>query len=284
MHRRLISAALVGALATTVLVPSIALAQSLRGSSSAVARAYERASDRGLYFYKTAGGVLGAAAKGRFVRLNGNAGYRTHSVTHPYVTATTRTFVERLGTQYRNACGQQLVVTSAIRPLTGQPANSSTRSVHPTGTAVDLRRPTGACLTWLRRTLLALEKRGVIDATEERSPPHFHVAVFTTAYERYLVAQGVRTAPARAVTVTTASTPDSSSSPRVALATVARVAPASSPSRGAAARSTRRYTVRPGDSYWSIAQRFDTSVTALQRANPASTTRILPGQKLVIPQ
>jgi hypothetical protein len=50
-------------------------------------------------------------------------------------------------------------------------------SVHPTGMAVDLRRPSGRCLTWLRRTLLAAERRGAIEATEERHPPHFHVAV-----------------------------------------------------------------------------------------------------------
>ena len=45
-------------------------------------------------------------------------------------------------------------------------ANSSKRSVHPTGMAIDLRRPTGKCLTWLRRTLVSLERSGVIEATE----------------------------------------------------------------------------------------------------------------------
>lgn len=61
------------------------------------------------------------------------------------------------------------------------------RSVHPTGMAVDLRKShVPACLHWLRSTLLSLEKAGVLEATEEFSPPHFHVAVFPTAYSRYV--------------------------------------------------------------------------------------------------
>jgi hypothetical protein len=44
--------------------------------------------------------------------------------------------------------------------------------------AVDFRRPQNpACLTWLRRSLVDLEAAGVVEATEERHPPHFHVAV-----------------------------------------------------------------------------------------------------------
>src|SRR5687767_7021403 len=194
MYRRLVSAALAGAAIACLAIPSAAAAQSLRGSRSTVERVYERASDNGLYFYRTSGGVKSAAEKGRFVRLGGNADYRLHNVSHPYATATTRTFVERLGAQYRAACGDQMVVTSAIRPLAKQPRNSSDWSVHPTGIAVDLRKPSGACLTWLRRTLLALEDKGVIDGTEERKPPHFHVVVFPAAYEKYLASLGTKPA------------------------------------------------------------------------------------------
>jgi LysM repeat protein len=50
--------------------------------------------------------------------------------------------------------------------------------VHPAGIAVDLRRPpAGPCLSWLRDTLLVLEANGEIEVTEERRPPHFHIAV-----------------------------------------------------------------------------------------------------------
>src|SRR5688572_11141820 len=61
MGRRTILAALTGAAAlTTLALPSIAEGQSLRGSRSTVARVYERAAERGLYFYKTSGGVKSA--------------------------------------------------------------------------------------------------------------------------------------------------------------------------------------------------------------------------------
>src|SRR5687768_5796581 len=268
MYRRLVPAALAGAAIACLAVPSATAAQSLRGSRSTVERVYARASDNGLYFYRTSGGVQSAAAKGRFVRLSGNADYRLHNVSHPYATATTRTFVERLGAQYREACGEPMVVTSAIRPLARQPRNSSDYSVHPTGIAVDLRKPSGRCLTWLRRTLLALEDRGVIDGTEERKPPHFHVVVFPAAYDAYLASLG-----AKSVTAAAKAAPRSSvAAPRIALATMARMP----------ARATQRYRVRKGDSLWSIAKRHDTTVDTLRKLNPSAAKKILPGQTLLI--
>ena len=42
------------------------------------------------------------------------------------------------------------------------------------------------------------------------------------------------------------------------------------------------YTVRPGDTLFSIAQRFGTSVTELVRLNKLTTTEIFPGQVLFI--
>jgi hypothetical protein len=106
------------------------------------------------------------------------------------VSPETRIFVQRLASQYRAGCGEKMVVTSAVRPATRQPANSTERSVHPTGMAIDLRLPRSAkCRRWLRTTLLELEKAGVLEATEEHSPAHFHVAVFPTAYSRYRAAR-----------------------------------------------------------------------------------------------
>ncbi len=276
MGHRLVRAALLGvAITTPIAVPSHAGAQSLRGSRSTVERVYERASDRGLHFYRTSGGVKSAAEQGHFVRLAGNADYRLNNVSHPYALATTRAFIERIAAQYRAGCGEQLVVTSAIRPTANQPRNSSDYSVHPTGIAVDLRKPTGKCLSWLRKTLLALEDRGVIDGTEERSPPHFHVVVFSAAYDAYLDSLGAR--PARAVTARTASAakaaPKSVAGQRVSLATVARM-PSASPAQ--------KYKVRKGDSLWSIARRHDTSVATIQKLNPSAARKILPGQTLVV--
>jgi hypothetical protein len=100
------------------------------------------------------------------------------NVKYPYVLPSTRAFIARLGRDYRAGCGEQLVVTGAVRPESYRLTNASDRSVHPTGMAIDLRRPSGRCLTWLRRALLNHERRGAIEATEERRPAHFHVAVF----------------------------------------------------------------------------------------------------------
>jgi hypothetical protein len=157
-----------------------ATAQSLRGSSASVARPFTYAEKRDLRFHRTVGGVRRAVRRGRVVRLSGSADYRLRGVSLPYVRPATRAFVLDLARRYHAACGERLVVTSAIRPSSAQPANASPRSVHPTGIAVDLRRPRGRCLTWLRRDLLAQERRGRIEATEERRPAHFHVAVYAT--------------------------------------------------------------------------------------------------------
>jgi len=267
MYRRQFPAALAGvAIVACFTVPSLAGAQSLRGSRSTLERVYERASDNGLHFYKTSGGVKTAAEKGRFVRLDGNADYRLNNVSYPYATATTRTFVERLGAQYHETCGEPMVVTSAVRPLAKQPRNSSDWSVHPTGIAVDLRKPTGSCLAWLRRTLLSLEDRGVIDGTEERRPPHFHVVVFPAAYDAYIESLGGKPATAKPAPRVSAA------ASRIALATVGRM-----PSR-----SMQKYRVRRGDSLWSIAKRYDTTVDTIRKLNPSVAKKILPGQTLVI--
>ena len=168
------------------LLPHVATAQSLRGSRTSVNRMYRYAQRHHRHFYETVGGVRRAARSGHFVRLTGNADYRLHDVSFPYVAPATRTFVTRLARQYRRSCGEQLVVTSAIRPESTQPRNASPRSVHPTGIAVDLRRPDGRCLTWLRGVLRSLEGRGVLEATEEHWPAHFHVAVFGARYQSYV--------------------------------------------------------------------------------------------------
>jgi LysM repeat protein len=270
MYRRFVLVTLAGATAASLSLTSPLGAQSLRGSKSTVERAYERAQDKGLYFYKTSGGVRSAAEKGRFVRLTGNADYRLHNVSLPYATATTRLFVERLAGQYRATCGEQMVVTSAVRAQSNQPRNSSAQSVHPTGIAVDLRKPSGRCLTWLRKTLLSLEQRGVIDGTEERSPPHFHIVVFPAAYEAYVASVAGKSAT---VSTDTESAPTARVAPqRVALATVARMPSA----------SVQKYRVRKGDSLWSIARRHATSVARIKQLNPRAATKIVPGQTLVV--
>jgi hypothetical protein len=184
--RPLLSLVSVAGLAFAVAWPHAATAQSLRGSRRSVNRMHDRAVASRLRFYENARAVRTATARGHFVRLGGNANYRV-AITGDaaVVLPTTRDFVRQLAARYRAACGSPLVVTGALRPLARRLANSSPQSVHPTGMAVDLRKPSGRCLAWLRRTLLAYERAGLIEATEERRPPHFHIAVFPRAPQRY---------------------------------------------------------------------------------------------------
>jgi LysM domain-containing protein/uncharacterized protein DUF5715 len=232
-------------------------AQSLHGSAASVRRMYRQARAEKLAFYETPRGVRNAVASGRLVRLVPDANFSLHKVGYPYVRPATLTFVERLGAQYQEACGAQLEVTSAVRPATRQPANSVARSVHPTGMAVDLHKSDDPkCRRWLRATLLDLEDAGLLEATEEFAPPHFHVAVFPSAYERYVAAQTGAAAITRL-----ASTDDD---------------------KDAGGRAT--YTVRSGDTLWDIAQAHGVTVEAITVANGLDDAVIQPGQELVIPE
>ncbi|HYD53712.1 MAG TPA: DUF5715 family protein [Gemmatimonadaceae bacterium] len=174
---------LVGLAALVALVvPSAGRAQTLRGSQEAVDATYDFARDRKLTFHRTSRTVRRAAARGEFVRLAGSRDVQVKGVTFPYVLPATRTFVMRLGSEYRSVCGEPLTVTSAVRPSTRQPRNAAAKSVHPTGIAIDLRKPRGRdCRDWLRDRLLELERDGSVDATEEFHPPHFHVVVYSPA-------------------------------------------------------------------------------------------------------
>ncbi|HEX6908974.1 MAG TPA: DUF5715 family protein [Longimicrobium sp.] len=234
-------------------------AQSLRGSPASIDRMYNHARSADLTFFRSGVGVRGAAREGGLVRMSGNDDYRLSGVSYPYALGSTRTFVQRLGAQYRAVCGEKLVITSGVRPTSLRLSNSTDRSVHPTGMAVDIRKPRGGrCLAWLRETLLYLEGQGVIEATEERRPPHFHVAVYPAPYRRYVSNGGGNTGR-----------------------TASRGSGSSSSSSSRASRTT--YRVRSGDSLWEIARRHDTTVDRLRAANDMRTNRIVAGQVLIIP-
>lgn len=251
-HRTALIAA--GALLCAMLPLAEAHAQSLHGSPASINRMYRHARSEDFSFFQTSASVRRAVTKGLLVQLWPDGNFTLHEVGYPFVRPATQTFVQRLAAQYIAACGERLQVTSAVRPATRQPANSVARSVHPTGMAVDLHKPTDhpKCLRWLRSTLVELEESGVIEATEEFSPPHFHVAVYSTPYRRYV----------SALTTSRAAT------------TVA--------SNDAGGVST--YRVRPGDTLWDIAREHDTTVSAITSANHLDDDdTIQPGQKLVIP-
>ncbi len=243
------------AAAATALSLSLATpahAQSLRGSQASIDRMYDHAKAEKLPFYETASDVRSAVANGRLVALDVSGNVQLHSVAYPYVRPSTRMFVDHLATEYVSTCGEPLVVTSGVRPATRQPRNSVSLSVHPTGMAVDIRRPRNSkCLRWLRSTLASLEGQDVLEATEEHWPAHFHVAVYPTQYTRWASTK----AKSESVTQLT--------------------------SRVASAGTT--YKVHQGDTLWDIAREHHVTVDAILGANDLSDDVIHPGQELRIP-
>jgi LysM repeat protein len=244
-----------GMIALCLLAATPVQAQTLRGSPASVEKQYRVAKEHDFTFLRTSQQVRQFVDQGHLVHLPGNKDYTLARVSHPYARPEVKLFVERLSAQYRAACGEKLVVTSLTRPLNGQPSNASSRSVHPTGMALDLRvSQQPHCRSWLESTLLSLERRGVINATREHRPPHYHVSVFPRQYARYVASLGDQPVP---------STPGAVPSARLAQAV--------------------EYRVRRGDSLWSIARRHGLDVDTIKTANRLNTTRIYAGQTLQIP-
>jgi hypothetical protein len=189
--RRTISMALGAVLATAAVAAVAASAEassaSLRGSRAAMEQQNRVAKDHALDFFRTAPEIHAAVTRGDLVELTGNADYEVADfVRYPYAHPAAVLFVERLSAQYRDACGQKLVVTSAVRPQDRQPRNAHALSVHPAGMALDLRvSDREACRSWLENALLNLESRAVLNGIREFHPPHYHVAVFPGPYMAY---------------------------------------------------------------------------------------------------
>ncbi len=220
--------------------------QSLRGSSRSVDYQFRVAQDHDFTFLETPSQVERFVRAGYLVPVRANRNFDLHGVSYPYARPEARTFIHRLSEQYRRGCGEKLVVTSLTRPLSRQPRNASSRSVHPTGMAIDVRRSNSrACRVWLERVLLSLEGAGVLEATRESRPPHYHIALFPRPYARY----------------------------------VARIT-SRADSRTAADLD---YQVRRGDSLWKIARTHGTTVDRLKAENELRGSRIYAGQVLRIP-
>lgn len=222
-----------------------AAAQSLRGSPDTVDRQNEAARAHDFTFLRTGSQVRRFVDAGYLIPVSSNHDYRVKRIGFPFARPEVELFVSRLGRQYRDACGEALVVTSLTRPTTRQPRNASPRSVHPTGMAVDLRRSTNRyCRGWLENVLLYLEGRGVIEAVRERRPPHYHVAVFPTEYSAYVASLS------------------------------------GGEDRGRVERRTVQHRVRPGDTLWTIARNYGVSIDELRDTNDLRGSRIYPGQLL----
>ena len=158
-----------------------ALAQSLQGSHESLMKQNLVASQHDYAYFRTPRDVEQAIAAGTLIEVRGNEDFELagEEVSYPYARPEVAVFLAQLGAGYHAACGERLVVTSLTRPITRQPWNASPLSVHPTGMAVDMRRSERrGCRQWMESTLLALEGEGMIEATREHWPSHYHVAVF----------------------------------------------------------------------------------------------------------
>jgi len=255
--------------------PAPVASQSLKGSRASVDRQARAAQDHDFSFLTTGKRVQAFVDQGLLVRIRPGTHVELHGVSYPYARPEVALFVERLASQYHSACGERLVVTSLTRPTSRQPRNASERSVHPTGMALDIRYSRSAsCRKWLEGVLLGLEKGGSIEATRERFPPHYHIAVFPRQYRSYV--DGL----------------DRSGTTRVASAAPVPAAPA--PSASGRARSSRTaaptaaevaaYKVRRGDSLWTIARAHGTTVADLRSRNNLRNSRIFAGQVIEVPR
>lgn len=160
----------------------------LRGSPSTMERQHGVALELGVPFARTLADMAWLEVRGELVRLDGNDDYGFREGVESLVARPEmRVFIERLSADYRAACDEKLIVTSLTRPTTRQPPNAHRLSVHPAGIAVDLRVSKRAeCRSWLEDTLLAMEEAELLDVTRESSPPHYHVALFPSAYMRFV--------------------------------------------------------------------------------------------------
>jgi LysM repeat protein len=282
---RLAAPALAAITAALVVTASTAGAQrrnvepkDLQGSKASVEKMYDFALRYRYPFYLTPTTLDTAIARGRLVALTGDSTYElTRGVGFSYATREAKQFVTLFAPQYLAACGAPLTVTSAARPMSRQPHNANPHSVHPTGIAVDIRRPPpGPCLTWVRGALDELETKGIVEATEEHHPVHLHIAVLQAPGARVALpdlTHGVvvaRVAPA----------------PVVSAASNGVVSVVAFPGalRDSAARP-RTYQVRQGDTLWDVAQKTGFSVRAIADANHRSMAAVLqPGTVLTLPE
>lgn len=161
---------------------------SLQGSPSSMVRQNQIAKANDFSFLRNAAQVERFVEEGYLVPIESNGSLRVNGgVSYPVARPEMKLFLERLAEQYREDCGEELVVTSLVRPTSEQPRNSHPLSVHPAGMAADLRiSSVTACRSWLESTLLSLEDQGVLDVTRERHPPHYHIALFPDRYAEYV--------------------------------------------------------------------------------------------------
>jgi hypothetical protein len=176
-------------LGTALLVSAAAAvgAEGLAGSPASMVHQHAIAVKEDYTFLRTPLDVQRLVSEGKLVPVSPTTDLLLAGVSFPYARPEVQAFVGRFARDYHDSTGVPLTVTSLTRPAALQPRNAHKLSVHPAGMAVDFRVPkTPAERAYLERALLALEKQGLLDVTRERSPAHYHVAVFAAPTLAYL--------------------------------------------------------------------------------------------------
>jgi hypothetical protein len=153
---------------------------SLIGSPESVDYQSDVINEKGLVYSQNGRELVDLIDRGILVEVAGGRYYDLYDVSFPFALPEVKGFVESLAQDYFGACNRLMIVTSLIRPVNRWLKNSHPKSVHPTGAAIDLRIPPNEdCEEWLEKRLIVLEEEGVIEATRENSPPHYHIAILS---------------------------------------------------------------------------------------------------------
>lgn len=195
--------ALASLFAAVLLLAAPVEGASLKGGRASLDRQQKAARQHDYTHLRDRSHVQRFVRSGFLIPIRNTADYRLAGVSYPYARPEVRQFLGELSKDYRAKCGEPLVVTSLTRPESAQPRNASALSVHPTGMAVDLRRSNShTCRRWIEGRLLALENEGVLEATRENRPPHYHVALFPKTYTTFLAEGGLSKRAGETVKVT----------------------------------------------------------------------------------
>lgn len=166
---------------------SRASAVGLLGSPASMVHQHAVAVEEKYTFLRTPLDVTRLVTEGGLVPVTPTEDLLLAGVSFPYARPEVRAFLQRFARDYHDSTGVPATITSLVRPKELQPRNAHVLSVHPAGMAVDFRVPaTPAERAYLERSLLGMEKAGMLDVTRERTPAHYHVAVFAGPMLAYL--------------------------------------------------------------------------------------------------
>ncbi len=157
---------------------------SLKGSKFAIKQAYNEAKRHNFSFLESENRLQWFVRQNLLVELVSEVNYVVvpMKLGRPYVRPAVRIFTQQSSRNLFAECGERLFITSALRFTTRQPKNSVPNSVHPTGMALDIKAPSKKCREGFEAELLYLETKGLIQATKERWPVHYHVVVYPEQY------------------------------------------------------------------------------------------------------